>query len=53
MVAEVDLDARVTRAPGDEGVIWATSASAGVSVFVQNAGSDYNAYGDHTGWSPP
>ena len=45
-----DLDARVTRVPGDEGVIWATgSVNAGVSVFVQNARLvvDYNAFGDH------
>ena len=46
-----DLDARVTRTPGDDGVIWATgSASAGVTMFVQNDRLvvDYNAYGDHT-----
>ena len=45
------LDARVTRAPGDEGAIWATgTASAGVSMFVQDDRLvvDYNAYGDHT-----
>ena len=45
-----DLDARVTRVPGDEGVIWATgTVNAGVSVFVQNARLvvDYNAFGDH------
>ena len=45
------LDARVTRATGDEGVIWATgTASAGVSMFVQEDRLvvDYNAFGDHT-----
>ena len=45
------LDARVTRAAGDEGVIWATgTASAGVSMFVQGNRLvvDYNAFGDHT-----
>ncbi|MXW98156.1 MAG: sulfatase-like hydrolase/transferase, partial [Acidimicrobiaceae bacterium] len=45
------LDARVTRAVGDEGVIWATgTASAGVSMFVQGNRLvvDYNAFGDHT-----
>ena len=45
------LDARVNRAAGDEGVIWATgTASAGVSMFVQDDRLvvDYNAYGDHT-----
>ena len=46
-----DLEARVSRAAGDEGVIWATgSTNAGVSVFVQNDRLvvDYNAFGDHT-----
>ena len=45
------LDARLTRAPDDEGVIWATgTASAGVSMFVQGDRLvvDYNAFGDHT-----
>ena len=45
------LDARVTRAAGDEGVIWATgTASAGVSMFVEDDRLvvDYNAFGDHT-----
>ena len=44
------LDAHVTRAPGDEGVLWATgTASAGVSMFVQGDRLvvDYNAFGDH------
>ena len=46
-----DLTARVSRGPGDEGVIWATgSAGAGVSVFVQNERLvvDYNAFADRT-----
>ncbi len=46
-----DLTARVTRAAGDEGVVWATgSASGGVSVFVQNDRLvlDYNAFDEHT-----
>ena len=45
-----DLDARVTRAPGDEGVIWATgTASGGIAMFVQDDRliADYNAFGDH------
>ena len=45
-----NLDARVSRAPGDEGVIWATgTVNAGVSVFVQDDRLvvDYNAFGDH------
>ena len=40
----------MTRAPGDEGVIWATgTASAGIAVFVQDDRlvADYNAFGDH------
>ena len=44
-----DLDARVTRAPGDEGVIWAVgSTGGGISMFVQNDRLvvDYNAFGD-------
>ena len=46
-----DLEARITCAPGDEGVLWATgSASAGVSMFVQHGRLvvDYNAFSDHT-----
>ncbi|WP_419838890.1 arylsulfatase [Candidatus Poriferisodalis sp.] len=46
-----DLTARVSRGVGDEGVIWATgSASAGVSVFVQNEHLvvDYSAFGNRT-----
>ena len=46
-----DLDARVTRAPGDEGVIWAVgSTGGGISMFVQDDRLvvDYNAFGDHT-----
>ena len=46
-----DLDARVTRAPGDEGVIWAIgSTGGGISMFVQDDRLvvDYNAFGDHT-----
>ena len=46
-----DLTARVSRGEGDEGVIWATgSASAGVSVFVQNERLvvDYNAFANRT-----
>ncbi len=46
-----DLTAKVTRAPGDEGVLWATgNQNSGVSVFVQNDRLvvDYNAFDDHT-----
>ena len=46
-----DLAARLTRRPGDEGVLWATgSANSGLSVFVQHDRLvvDYNAFGDHT-----
>ncbi|MCP3992658.1 MAG: arylsulfatase, partial [Actinomycetia bacterium] len=46
-----DLTARVSRASGDEGVIWATgSANSGLSVFVQDDRLvlDYNAFDDHT-----
>ena len=45
-----DLTARVDRANGDEGVLWAFgSSSGGISVFVQNDRLvvDYNAFGDH------
>ncbi len=46
-----ELDARVTRVEGDEGVIWATGTqNSGISVFVQNERLvvDYNAFEDHT-----
>jgi arylsulfatase A-like enzyme len=46
-----DLTARVTSAPGDEGVLYAMgSQNAGVSVFVQGGRlvCDYNAFGAHT-----
>ncbi len=46
-----DLSARITRAEGDEGVLWATgNENSGVSVFVQKDRLvvDYNAFGDHT-----
>lgn len=46
-----DLTAKVTRAAGDEGVIFATGTqNSGISVFVQNDRLvvDYNAFDDHT-----
>jgi len=46
-----DMQAHVTRAAGDEGVIWATgSASSGVSVFVQDDRLvvDYNSFDERT-----
>ncbi len=46
-----DLEARVTLAKGDEGVLWATGTeNSGCSVFVQNGRLvvDYNAFDDHT-----
>ncbi len=46
-----DLTARVTIAPGDEGVVFATGTeNAGLSVFVQGGRLvlDYNAFDDHT-----
>ncbi len=46
-----DLTARVTRGPGDEGVLWATGTeNSGISVFVQHDRLvvDYNAFDDHT-----
>ncbi len=46
-----DLTARLTRAAGDEGVLYATGTeNSGVSVFVQNDRLvvDYNAFDDHT-----
>ncbi len=47
----VDLTARVTRADGDEGVLYATGTeNSGISVFVQGDRLvvDYNAFDDHT-----
>ena len=46
-----DLTARVTRGPGDEGVLYAGGTeNSGMSVFVQDDRLvfDYNAFGDHT-----
>jgi arylsulfatase len=46
-----DLTARVTRAAGDEGVLYATGTeNSGISVFVQDDRFvvDYNAFDDHT-----
>ena len=46
-----DLTARVTRAAGQEGVLWATGTeNSGISVFVQDDRLvvDYNAFDDHT-----
>ncbi len=46
-----DLTARLTRAAGDEGVLFATGTeNAGISVFVQDDRLvvDYNAFDDHT-----
>lgn len=46
-----DLTARVTRAEGEEGVLYATGTeNAGFSVFVQDDRFvvDYNAFDDHT-----
>ena len=46
-----DLDARVTRELGDEGVLWATGTeNSGISVFIQDDRLvvDYNAFDDHT-----
>lgn len=45
------MTATVTRAAGDQGVIWATgSASSGFSVFVQNDRLfvDYNSFDERT-----
>jgi arylsulfatase A-like enzyme len=47
----VDITARVTTSPGDEGALVATgNENCGCSVFVQNQRLlvDYNAFGDHT-----
>jgi len=46
-----DMTAQITRASGDEGVIWATgSASSGVSIFVQDEHLvvDYNSFDERT-----
>jgi arylsulfatase len=46
-----DLTARVTRAAGQDGVLWATGTeNAGIAVFVQDERLvvDYNAFDDHT-----
>jgi arylsulfatase len=46
-----DLTARVTRAAGDDGVLFATGTeNSGISVFVQDDRLvvDYNAFDDHT-----
>ncbi len=45
-----DMTARITRAAGDEGVIYATGTeNSGLSLFVQNDRLvfDYNAFDDH------
>ncbi|TQK27506.1 arylsulfatase [Arthrobacter sp. SLBN-53] len=46
-----DLTARVTRADGQDGVLWATGTeNSGIALFVQNDHLvlDYNAFGEHT-----
>ncbi len=46
-----DLTARVTRRPGQDGVLYATGTeNSGLSVFVQDDRLviDYNAFDDHT-----
>ncbi|CAN5810210.1 arylsulfatase [soil metagenome] len=46
-----DLTARVTRAPGDDGVLWSTGTeNSGIAVFVQGDRLvvDYNAFDDHS-----
>ncbi len=46
-----DLTARITREPGEEGVLWATGTeNSGISVFVQDDRLvvDYNVFDDHT-----
>lgn len=48
---DFDLTALVTRADGDEGVLWATGTeNSGISVFVQGDRLvvDHNAFDDHT-----
>jgi arylsulfatase A-like enzyme len=45
-----DLDAYLTRAEGEDGVLYASGTeNSGVSVFIQNdrAVFDYNCFGDH------
>lgn len=47
----VDFSIRITRSPGDEGVLYATGTeNSGVSIFVQDDHLvlDYNAFDDHT-----
>ena len=46
-----DLTAHVSRAVGDEGVLWSIGTeNSGISVFIQNDRLvvDYNAFDDHT-----
>ncbi|AHC26039.1 MULTISPECIES: arylsulfatase [Mycobacteriaceae] len=46
-----DLTARVARADGQDGVLWATGTeNSGIAVFVQDDHLvvDYNAFGEHT-----
>ncbi|WBP96976.1 arylsulfatase [Mycolicibacterium neoaurum] len=46
-----DLTARVTRADGQDGVLWATGTeNSGIALFVQDDHLvvDYNAFGEHT-----
>jgi arylsulfatase len=46
-----DLTARITRAAGENGVLWATGTeNSGISVFLQDERLvvDYNAFDDHT-----
>ena len=46
-----DLTARITRDPGDEGVLWATGTeNSGIAVFVHDDRLvvDYNAFDAHT-----
>jgi arylsulfatase len=46
-----DLTARITRAAGDDGVLWATGTeNSGISVFIQHDRLvvDYNAFDRHT-----
>ncbi len=46
-----DVTARVTRAPGDEGVLYSTgNENSGFTVFVQNDRLvvDYNSFDDHS-----
>lgn len=46
-----ELTARITREPGQEGVLWATGTeNSGIAVFVQDDRLvvDYNAFDDHT-----